>query len=78
MVDLWLSQRGTSVSARWLLAQGVAVAGAAEEVCRGLELGTLPPAMPRYRTAGPYANRDNCEVAGPLDILRPPADAGRP
>jgi hypothetical protein len=106
MFDLRLSRRGTSVSARWLLALGVALAGCnadhyycrvsfaepgrsgstsrcavartAEEVCRGLDLGTPPPTMPTYRTAGPYANRENCEVAGPLDILRPPADAGRP
>ena len=55
-----------------------AVARTADEVCRGLDLGSPPPANPTTRTAGPYSNRENCEVAGPLDILRSSADGGRP
>lgn len=55
-----------------------ATAANAEEVCRGLTFSTPPPEGITYRTAGPYGNRENCEVAGPLDSLRPPADAGRP
>jgi hypothetical protein len=50
-----------------------AAASSADEVCKELMSSGLGDTV--TGRAGPYDNRENCEVSGPLDFFRP-GDAG--
>jgi hypothetical protein len=76
--DYYFCQASSHEPGRSGRASRCAVVRTAEEACRGLDLGSPPPANPITRTAGPYSQRDRCEQRGLLDSLFPPADAGRP